>query len=93
MNTETKHLKNTSTWKRILFMIVFAIAYNVAEVVLIVVVIVQLGFKLITGNTNDQLVNFGNQLSQYVFAIFKYLTFNTEERPFPFAEWPAIVKK
>ena len=93
MSTENKHLKDTSTWKRILFMIAFAIAYNAAEVVLIVIVIAQLGFKLLTGNTNEQLITFGNQLSQYVFAIFKYLTFNTEERPFPFSSWPAIVKK
>ena len=41
-----------------------------------------------TGNTNDNLGRFGNQLSQYLYAIVQFQTFNTEDKPFPFGKWP-----
>ena len=30
----------------------------------------------------------GKNLSAYVYQIFQFQTFNSETRPFPFADWP-----
>ena len=38
--TRKKNLTNTTTWMRLVYMILFAVAFNVAEIVLGVVVIV-----------------------------------------------------
>ena len=38
---------------------------------------------------NQPLLNFGAQLSTFVYQIYHYLTFNTEQRPFPFSDWPS----
>ena len=38
--------------------------------------------------TNDRLLRFGGELSDFLYQIFLYLTFNSEEKPFPFADWP-----
>ena len=89
MSNETKqNLKDSHTWKRILYMLLFVFAYVVAEFLLNVVVVVQVFFKLITGAINQRLLVLGKQTSQYVYDILKFLTFNSEEMPFPFANWP-----
>lgn len=45
--------------------------------------------KLITTELNDQLLDFSSSLTKYVTQILLYITFKSEERPFPFSPWPA----
>jgi len=89
----SENLKNTSNWLRLLFMLLFAAFYSIAEIVLLVVVTFQFLCKLISGSTNERALAFGAQLSTYIYQTFMYLTYNTEERPFPFANWPTIHAK
>jgi len=84
-----EHVKNTSVWKRLLFMILFAILYSAAEVVLVVVVIYQFLSLLFTGKKNEKVLSFGAQLSAYIYQVFSFQTFNTEEKPFPMGDWPS----
>jgi hypothetical protein len=77
-----------STWLRGFFMLLFAVAYGVAELLLVVTVVFQFLCLLVTGKTVDRLLIFGENLSRYFYQIVRYLTFNTEERPFPFSDWP-----
>lgn len=89
MSEEVKtNLKSKSVWLRGLFMVLFAVLYGVAEFILAVVAIFQLGAALITGNPNDNAIRFGNSLGQYIFQIAQFVTFNTETKPFPFSSWP-----
>ncbi len=82
------HLKSRSTWMRLLYMVIFTIFLGVAELVLATVVVFQFLMRLITGEINKQLQEFGQSLSLYCYQIFKFLTFNSEKHPFPFANWP-----
>ncbi len=77
-----------STWLRGFFMLLFAVAYGVAKLLLVVTVVFQFLCLLVTGKTVDRLLIFGENLSRYFYQIVRYLTFNTEERPFPFSDWP-----
>ena len=70
-------------------MIILVIAFNVAEFVLGAVVIFQFLTKLFTGEPNQQLRNLGQNLGSYLRDIVAFLTFASEEKPFPFAAWPA----
>ena len=84
-----QHLKSRSTWLRLLYMIAVAVCYTVAKVVTTVVVIGQFLHVLFTGETNAQLRAFGQSLALYTYEVLRFLTFNTETKPFPFdAEWP-----
>jgi len=83
------NLKNSGVWNRLLFMVLFAILYSVAEVVLAIVVLYQLLALLITGNKNKNVLSFGAQISTYAYQVFNYLTFNTEHKPFPIGDWPS----
>lgn len=83
-----KSLTDKNKWQRILYMILFVIAYSIAEIVLTVVVIVQAVIVLFTDKKNPKLLEFGGQLSAYVYQLFRFLTYNSEELPFPFGDWP-----
>lgn len=83
-----KNIKDGNVWKRLLFMILFSILYSAAEMVLVVVVLYQFLSLLFTGNKNDKVLSFGAQISTYAYQVFTYLTFNTEDKPFPMGDWP-----
>lgn len=82
------NLKNQSTWKRGLYMLLFSFLSRIAEVVLFGVVVLQFILKLLTDNTNERLCKLGQGISTYLYQIFQYLSFNSEYQPYPFGAWP-----
>ena len=83
-----ENVTRRSIWLRLVFMIVMGVAYSVAEFVTLVVVVFQFLTSLFTGKPNDRLNRFGRNLAHYFQQITVYMTFATEEKPFPFASWP-----
>ena len=83
-----ENLKDQSTWKRGLYMLLYIVFSRIAEIVLGVVILFQFLLKLFTGETNDRLLKLGQQLSTYIYQVFQFLTFNTEYHPYPFGAWP-----
>jgi hypothetical protein len=83
-----KNVTRRSIWFRLVFMIVLGVAFNVAEFVAFVVIAFQFLFSLFNGQQNDQLSHFGRNLARYLQQIVVFLTFASEEKPFPFAPWP-----
>lgn len=74
---------------RVLWMLVFFLVWQVAQFVLGALVLVQLIYRLIYGAPNSGLMNFGDSLSLYLAQIGRFGTFHTEQKPWPFADWPA----
>jgi hypothetical protein len=90
MDDELKqHVRDSNAWTRLLFMLLFTVLYGVAEMVLTAVVIFQFLVVLFTGGRNARVLSLGGSLSTYAYQVFRYLTYNSEERPFPFADWPS----
>jgi len=84
-----ENLKRRSTWLRLLFMIIFVAIYALTRIVFAAVVVFQFLFVLFTAETNKQLTELGQALATYTYQIMCYLSFNSEDKPFPFsAEWP-----
>ena len=89
MSNEIKaNLKQQTIWLRGLYMLMFALFYSVAEIVLFAVVVFQFLFILFTGNNNPRLLRLGQSLATYIYQILQFLTFNSDYQPYPFAEWP-----
>ena len=86
---ESKLKQHESILLRILWMLVFLVAWQVAELVLAVVVLVQLGYRLFYGAPSLSLMAFGDSLSQFLAQIGRFGTFHTDQKPWPFADWPA----
>jgi hypothetical protein len=88
MNQPQQELERESILLRILWMLLFALAWQFAELLLAGVVLVQLGYRLFYGAPSAALLAFGDSLSQYLAQIGRFGTFNSDEKPWPFADWP-----
>ena len=89
MSDEIKeNLKQQSTWLRGLYMLMFALFYSIAEIVLFAVVFIQFLLVLFTGKTNPRLSKLGQAIATYVYQIIQYLTFNSDYQSYPFGAWP-----
>ena len=81
-------LLDRRTWLRGLLMVLFYVIYKIAEFGLIVIAVLQFVATLINGRPSDSLKRFGASVSRLFYDIMLYLTFNSDERPFPFSGWP-----
>jgi hypothetical protein len=85
-----EHIKSRTTWLRLLFMVVFVFLYGISRFVVGAVVVLQFFWVLFTGETNERLKTLGQSLATYTYQIVRYLTYNTDSRPFPFDDdWPS----
>ncbi len=69
-------------------MILFALLFSIAEIVAGVVVVVQFLFKLFSGRANEELQSFGHNLAVYFCQIIDFLTYHSNQRPWPLEPWP-----
>lgn len=82
-----ENLKKIETWKRIIFMLIYAVIDSMVKLLLWLVILLQVGSVLLTGSVNTNILGFGRSLSTYHYHILLFLTFNTEQLPFPFSDW------
>jgi len=83
-----EHAKDVDVWIRGLFILVFGVLFYFLFWIILLLVLFQFVTKVITSKLNEQLMQFSNGLTQYAFQILNYMTFQSEERPFPFSPWP-----
>lgn len=97
MNMKQNQIKQTVTsdafWIKTLFIVMFFIVYRVLDIVLLLVTLGQWLFTLITGEPHPALVKFGGSLGLYLKQITFFLTGVTEEKPYPFQDWPKVKKE
>ena len=77
-----------ATWLRGLFMLLFAVIFYIAVILLVVIVVFQFLHVLVTAKPMPRLVGFGESFGRFLYQIVRYLTFDTDDRPYPFADWP-----
>lgn len=81
---------NIDTWVRFAYMALFTVLLMAARLVISILVLVQFILVLFSGKDNENLRNLGQGLGKWVYQTIMFLTFNTENKPFPFDEWPLI---
>jgi hypothetical protein len=89
MSDLKKSLESDAFWLKTLFIVLFSIIYRILDVVVLLLVIVQWGFNLTTGQTNPALSEFSDGLARYIAQIVRYITANNNTKPFPFTDWPS----
>ncbi len=91
MEQQTKaNIANPDIWIRLLYMLLFSLLLGVARMVVWVVSILQFFMVLITGQDNLNLRNLGQGVAKWSLQGLMFLTFNSEEKPFPFSDWPEL---
>lgn len=83
-----ENVRNVDTWMRGLFILIFGVIFYFLIGIIWLLVIFQFITKVITGGLNDQLAKFSTGLTQYALQVLNYVTFQSEERPFPFSPYP-----
>ena len=81
--------KRRARWTRLLYIVLFAIAYQIVQTAVMLIAIVQFVLDLFSGETLDTLRRFGAQLGLYSREIVDFLSYKTERMPFPFSDWPS----
>jgi len=82
------NLKQPSVWVRIILMFAFAVVLYPVFLVLLVLMIAQMLFVIITGESNANLRSLGIALSAYIFQIVQFMSYVTDVKPFPFSDFP-----
>ena len=83
-------LTNVDTWIRLAYMVLFALLVMAARLLVSIVVVVLFALVLIFGKDNENLRNLGQGLGKWVYQAIMFLTFNSNDKPFPFDDWPQL---
>jgi len=89
-----ENLKSRATWTRFLFMLISGILVSIAGFVGCFIVVLGFFWVLFTGDVNRQVQEVGQSIAGYLYESIRYLTFNTDQKPFPLGgEWPSGKQK
>ena len=78
-----------SIWLRVVLMILMAIAFHISATLLALAAVIQFVLALLSQTPNARLIAFGQSLGLYLSQIADFVSFGTEEVPFPFNAWPS----
>jgi hypothetical protein len=90
MNPEVirENIKNVETWRRALPMLLLFVAfYSLVQPILIAVMLVQFIAQLFFQKRLDNLYAFSADLANYSRNLWLFLTYNSEQKLFPFTDW------
>lgn len=76
------------TWLRGLFMLLLIIFFSLGQMLMNAIAVLQFLWLLFTGRNNAELSRFGASLAEWFAATGRFLSCASEEKPFPWREWP-----
>lgn len=83
-----RNVKDKDTWLRFVYLVVFFVAFYLSVLLTFATSIFQFLTKLFSGNAFAGMSEFGDGLANYQAQVTRYLTFASDEKPFPFAPFP-----
>lgn len=75
-------------WMRLLFMIILLFCGWIAGWLVGLIAVFQFLSTVIANKQNDDLLKFSKSLNLYITKIIQFVTYQSEERAFPFSPWP-----
>lgn len=90
-NSNASPWKDPAIWGRVVFVVLFLLIFAlIVGPLAIILGIVQALFTIFTGEENRNLRGLAAGLTEYVREILMFATWNREQRPFPFSEFPRV---
>src|SRR5690606_2007137 len=90
MSEFKSNVTSDASWLRTLCMVACFLVYRVFDLLVLLLTVLQWFFRLFTGQPQAELADFAAALGVYVQQIVHYLAGRTEEKPYPFQDWPAV---
>jgi hypothetical protein len=75
---------------RALYILLYLIIGRFISMVLFVIAITQYIYTWLTGEPNEKILQFTDGLSEYAKQLVAYVGFNSDEKPWPFGDWPDV---
>ena len=73
---------------KILYLILFYLIFRITDLVLLLVLLIQTILNLVSGEPSQSIKEFGKSLGVYLQQISEFLSYASEEKPYPFSDWP-----
>jgi hypothetical protein len=77
---------------RLLYTLLYVAIFEVVKTIILLITLFEYFFLLITLRHNEPARTFGNKVAAYGYRVMRYLTLNDNQRPFPFADFPAEIE-
>lgn len=71
-----------------LCLILFYFIGYVVCILTVAISIFQFFYSVFLKNPNQNLLDFGKKLNLYLYDIVRFISFNTDTKPYPFSPWP-----
>ncbi len=75
---------------RAVYILLYLIIGRFISMVLFVVAITQFIYTWLAGEPNEKILEFTEGLSEYAKQLVSYVGFNSDEKPWPFGDWPDV---
>lgn len=83
-----RHVKDKDTWLRFVYLVVFFVAFYLSILLTFATSVFQFLAKLFSGSSFVGLSDFGDNLATYQSQVTRFVTFASDDKPFPFAPFP-----
>jgi len=83
-----ENVTSGETWLQGGYILIFALFYGISKIVVIAIMLFQFIALLITGQSNPRLAIFSQSLATYIYKLLQFMMSNSDEKPFPFSDWP-----
>lgn len=83
-----QRLQKKEIWQHGFYMVLFMCIYGFSNFLIISIFFFQFVTLILTGQTNVLLLGFSKNLGVYIHQIIIFLSFNSDQCPFPFSAWP-----
>ena len=75
---------------RIIYAIGFILLFQIVELAIFAFALVQIVLRIVRGHPDIRLIRHAGSLSIFAKELFDYITFVSEQKPFPFKEYPRV---
>lgn len=82
------NLTSEAFWLRLVFMLLNLVLVEISASVMVLLVVGQFLYRLFTGASHATILQFSNSLGRFILHSYRFLSYQTETKPFPFNDWP-----
>lgn len=89
MTDSSSDIKRSDILIRGLYMILFYAAGRITLALVFLLSFIQFVLNLAFKQINPQILEFSEKLDHYLHQVADFLTYATEQKPWPFSDWPS----
>jgi hypothetical protein len=88
MQALKENLMTEAFWLRLCFMLLFVVVLEIATSIMGLLILMQFVYRLFSGRCQPNLLGFSDSLALFILQGYRFLTYQTETKPYPFDDWP-----